>query len=672
MSVFKSHVTLMGSKLEGENTLPYLREVEDDFPVNLSNKIPEELKLDFGKDSAYRVLPYKIQDKYSRNKKEMKLETIILENDILKATFIPSFGGRLYSLFNKELDRESLSVNPVLQPANLGTRNAWISGGIEWNVGHFGHSCLTSDHVHFGVCKNDDGEEFLRLYEFERMKKIFYQIDFHLPKGSKELITYTRIFNIYDAPTRLYYWSNIAVSEMNDARVFSKADEVVFTNASVSAESDSYTDFSYGDLPYLGDLEVDGSYPRNFVNSLEYFYQTKKDVVHPWEAVTYNDGFMFYEYSSRPLNYRKMFCWGTRAGGAKWQDYLANEQSESYVEIQAGVYPTQLHNGELKEHSEVSFMQVFGGKFVEKEECYKAFKLSRNYVEESIFMNTQEKQLKDLEQSLVYLSNKTIDNVISKGRSWGTLEIERLKLEKVDFPIDSMNFETTSLGSEQKYWKKVLLHEETDSSFSDEHISYMIDPAWEIHLLKMIESSNNTQYHIVQLAVIYSENKRIEDAISLMEKHINKSTSLLYLYVFAELCNKSKKYNDAECYYDLAYARIESCSNESMKEDFIVKFLQFLNARKLYMNAWSVYLKLESMGINLTEAMVLELAQIAFELKKWDFVKRSFNIQPEKIREGNNVLVDLWFKMKAIEVDKDYTYVKKNYNPPSNIDFRMV
>ena len=66
-----------------------------------------------------------------------------LGNEILKATFLPELGGRLISLLHKPLGRELLNRNPVFQPANLAIRNAWFSGGIEWNIGQLGHTFST-------------------------------------------------------------------------------------------------------------------------------------------------------------------------------------------------------------------------------------------------------------------------------------------------------------------------------------------------------------------------------------------------------------------------------------------------------------------------------------------------------------------------------------------------
>ena len=38
-------------------------------------------------------------------------------------------------------------MNPVFQPGNLAIRNAWFSGGVEWNMGIRGHSVYTCSPV---------------------------------------------------------------------------------------------------------------------------------------------------------------------------------------------------------------------------------------------------------------------------------------------------------------------------------------------------------------------------------------------------------------------------------------------------------------------------------------------------------------------------------------------
>ncbi|HAZ18624.1 MAG TPA: DUF5107 domain-containing protein, partial [Clostridiales bacterium] len=69
---------------------------------------------------------------------------------------------------------------------------------------------------------NDNkGNEFLRVYEYERCKGLFWHLDFHLPKGSELLYAYVRIVNMKNETVPMYWWTNIAVRETEKTRLFS-------------------------------------------------------------------------------------------------------------------------------------------------------------------------------------------------------------------------------------------------------------------------------------------------------------------------------------------------------------------------------------------------------------------------------------------------------------------
>lgn len=84
------------------------------------------------KKTAY---PYRQYNGYTRELREKEIRTAILENKYLKAVFLPEYGGRLWELWDKETGRNLLYTNDVLRFSNLAVRNAWFSGGVEWNLG---------------------------------------------------------------------------------------------------------------------------------------------------------------------------------------------------------------------------------------------------------------------------------------------------------------------------------------------------------------------------------------------------------------------------------------------------------------------------------------------------------------------------------------------------------
>ncbi|NRQ39218.1 DUF5107 domain-containing protein [Nonomuraea sp. NN258] len=85
------------------------------------------------------LLPYTKQDGYTRLRTLRDIPVVVVENEVLSATFVPSYGGRLWSLVHRPSGRELLHRNPILQPANLALRDAWPAGGVEWNLGATGH-----------------------------------------------------------------------------------------------------------------------------------------------------------------------------------------------------------------------------------------------------------------------------------------------------------------------------------------------------------------------------------------------------------------------------------------------------------------------------------------------------------------------------------------------------
>ena len=98
--------------------------------------------------------------------------------------------------------------NPILQPANLALRNAWFAGGVEWNIGTIGHSPTTCEPLHAARVLQPDGTPVLRMYEFERMREVVFQVDAWLPEDSPVLLVHVQIVNPSDTETPMYWWSN--------------------------------------------------------------------------------------------------------------------------------------------------------------------------------------------------------------------------------------------------------------------------------------------------------------------------------------------------------------------------------------------------------------------------------------------------------------------------------
>lgn len=681
MSIKIENMKMPGYTNIKEGPLPVLRNKDEHLKVDYDKTVPQNLAKGFGKFSGYRALPYKMQNHYERSSELKDVKTIVYENEKLKAVFLPEFGGRLYSLYNKRKNRELLSVNPVFQPANLANRNAWFSGGIEWNIGQYGHTFLTCEPVFFAVCKNDNGEDFLRMFEYERAKKVFYQIDFYLPKDADYIVTYTKIINPYNEDTSIYYWSNTAVSELNHARVFSDNKDVIYIKSVIDKDGKMRNSMSYGQLPELEGVEADASYPRNFTRANEYFYLNKKEQVYPWEAVAYDDGSLFYECSTRPLTYRKMFCWGTHEGGTKWQRFLSHDAPDRYVEIQAGIFPTQLHSDAMKANSSIEFMQIFGLKNVDdNNKVYASYDEAKEYVYNQIYTKKWTYELKIYDNAMKNMSVLPVHNVISNGRGWGSLELKRAEKNNNKLDLFSMDFAENSLDAQQEYWLNILEKKnmsEAECSLNKSTTSFMVDDKWLKHIENAIKNEKNKtilEKHILNKAIILSENFEDREALEVLMSYLNDDSSAMYLRTVGAQLIKNNELNKAIGYYEKAYEKLEPVDVEYFEEDFTAEYLELLinttNAEKV----WEIYQDRLTENKNITEEMSLNIGQAAAELGYWEVVDEIIkNAECVTIREGNTILVELWFR-KQVNDRGDITLeeARRQLRPPEHIDFRMV
>ena len=70
------------------------------------------------------------------------------------------------------------------------------------------------------------------------------------------------------------------------------------------------------------------------------------------------DGRGLIQTSTAALRGRKLFCWGTAAGGRHWQEWLCGPGSR-YLEIQAGLATTQLEHLRLGAGAEISWAEAY-------------------------------------------------------------------------------------------------------------------------------------------------------------------------------------------------------------------------------------------------------------------------------------------------------------------------
>lgn len=298
----------------------------------LQNRLKFHLGEDDGIFQGYgRVknsFPYRQFNCYSRKLEEQEVKTAVLENDFLRAVFLPEYGGRLWELWDKEKGRNLLYTNDVLRFSNLAVRNAWFSGGVEWNAGVIGHSPFTTAPLFTAAAKKEDGVPVLRMYEYERIRGIVWQMDFWLDEDGRFLNARMRLVNETDEVIPMYWWSNMAVPEHENGRIVVPAKKAyTFRDGGVYKV----------DIPMVDGVDV--TRYENIPSSVDYFFEISEESP---KYIAHMDagGYGVLQMSTARQQARKLFSWGHNPGADRWQSYLTKDAGR-YVEIQSGIPKTQ-------------------------------------------------------------------------------------------------------------------------------------------------------------------------------------------------------------------------------------------------------------------------------------------------------------------------------------------
>ncbi len=324
--------------IAGESSLPFFHSGENFKPEMLPR---------LGEGLLASKLPYTMQDGYDRCFKDREYKAIVLENEYLKAVFLPQFGARLWSLYDKKKKADIIYKNDVLVFANLGLRNAWFAGGVEWNAAVRGHGYFTCDDIFCEFEKAKDGRDILKVFQYVATRGIVYVMRFALDED--KLCVNITVHNTNDKPSYMYWWSNIAVEQKKSSRV------LVPTNKSfVTSYRDGGFVISHLDVPYIDGVDV--SYPAAAETSKDYFYDIPKEN-NKWQYSVDDSNLGLLHYSTKELIGRKLFVWGQNQGGDHWNKWLT--ESRDYLEVQAGLLETQFQHFIMEANDKISWTEVY-------------------------------------------------------------------------------------------------------------------------------------------------------------------------------------------------------------------------------------------------------------------------------------------------------------------------
>lgn len=502
-------ITLKSANLGGYNPIPDITAPKNPLWFTCDETVSEKERELIGVGMVASVLPYKVQNLYDRNLIPREYTAAVLENEYLKATFLPEFGGRLWSLYDKKLERDIIYKNDALIFGNLALRNAWFAGGVEWNIGIRGHSHFTCSPLFSRKVIGKEGNEILRMYEFEEIRGLVYCIEATLKDAS--LVMNITVKNTNDHPTYMYWWSNIAVEQKAGTRFFVPTDRSFVT---------SYRDggFCISKIDTPIHKGKDTSDPYHAYDAIDYFFDIP-DERKKWISSIEEDGRGLLHYSDKKLFGRKTFLWGSIPGGQHWNSWLTD--GRDYYEIQAGLTKTQFEHFTVEAGEELSWCEVYRGIDIGTSQG--------DYFEIADKLDALVPAELDLTSLFETVSEEPLA-VYGRGKGYLFESIRKTRFhEKCVFPKESVS-------ENERYYLKAL---EGTPAKGNEHTEFIAGAEWRA-LLEAKKKPSAFDLYILSL-IAYREGD-FESARAYLERSVQKkktycsltALALLYSGVFEE------------------------------------------------------------------------------------------------------------------------------------------
>lgn len=448
--------TLELAELGGDSPLPSVQSLLEP-PYTVGNDIPEEISAGVRWGKASNIYPYPMQDDYSRESSATELTAVVLENAQVKATFLPQLGGRLWELTDKATGKALLHTQDRIQFANLALRNAWFAGGIEWNIGMRGHSPTTAVPLHTAIVRTPEGQEVLRMWEFDRLREVVFQLDAWLPAESKVVFTAVRIRNPNDKTVPMYWWSNAAVPQTPATRVIAPAAHAYATDYDGSMARVDPTNFHGSDC----------TFPVKNAQAVDFFFDIAPEE-RRWEVAADDAGDGLALISSPQLRGRKLFVWGENVGGHRWQEWLTPSGSgepgsdlggepRRYAEIQAGLAQTQFEHVPMPAGASWQWVEAYGNAALDPARAAGSWPETVTHAAKRVEALVPEQAISNALSDAGRWADLPPAEMVVAGNGWGALERVRRQHSQTDW-IDETGtpFGVETLTADQAPWLELL------------------------------------------------------------------------------------------------------------------------------------------------------------------------------------------------------------------------
>lgn len=650
-------VVMPAADLNCESSLPALDNIPSKSRKRIGN-YDDSRGLFLGHGFVASSFPHRAHDRYSRELKERELDVVILENEYLKAMFVPSMGGKLWSLYDKKAGRDLLFANPVVRYCNLATRNAWTSGGVEFNIGECGHHAYTCDTLFTAKTELEDGTPVLRMYEFTRIRSVVYQMDFWLPDDSKVLFCRMRIMNPNLEVRPMYWWSNAAVPDWEKGRVIVPAEEAYMEN---------YTTGMYV-VPIPYHHEADMSYNRNnFCSDTFYILPENR---RRFVCYTDKDGYTYAQTSTGRLKSRKLFVWGNGEGGRRWQEFLSGKGNPgSYIELQSGIANTQAEHIPMPPMTAWEWVETYGAMQMDPSVAHGDYRTAGLEAEKLLDAVITQEELERILADTKRMAVSPAKELLFNGSGWGALENERRAA--CGEPLLAEHLDFGQSGPAQGQWQMLLAKGSMgEHETNDVPISWMRQEEWLEQMEQAVNGSDKENWYTwMQLGCAYLAERQFRFAKEALEKSLELKANCWALYALACL---EKTRGDKE---KASRMMLEAARMNPSDISLSVTAARYLHEAGLYEENINLIEKLDDTAAANSRIRMYHsyaLLRIGEIDRAEELLYADGGIDVADIREAEVTITDLWFDLeeaKAAREGRDFDRALAVL--PKKFDFRM-
>ncbi len=297
----------------------------------------------FPETDGRNIYPYTMQDDLRPDRAPRTYKTVVLESDLVKLTFIPELGGRIWEAVDKVTGEPIFYVNHVVKPGLIAMRGAWISGGVEFNTGPQGHTVSAISPADVLILSQEkDGSRSVAVGDTDRMYRLAWTVIITLRPGRRFIEQRVTLYNKNETVCPYYYWNCTAQPNTPGFR---------FVYPMTLGTDHAGTTF----YKWPVNDGVDLSSGKNYRQMSSIFaYECDQDFFGSYDEDEDRGCVAFADH--RQLPGKKAWTWGWGGDGIAHQRMLTDDDGP-YNEVQTGPLHTQAETGRLDPHEAISWKE---------------------------------------------------------------------------------------------------------------------------------------------------------------------------------------------------------------------------------------------------------------------------------------------------------------------------